>query len=134
MQQWENLWPATLGKMDLVPPVQILTKQAEYFNEMMQNVLVAEVKSVHIDFLETISHSLVIKVPALGNYNAKVLEMNHDPIKLYPVTIADQIGKRDNRNLVSEKEVLEVLKSILRSKEMNEMVSSLLAQTRATMR
>lgn len=137
MQQWENLWPDTLGKMDVVPPVQILTKQAEYFNAMMQNVLVAEVTSNNYfdeDFRGSIAHHFNIKAPALGNYNATILTMNHDALTLYPVNILDQIGKRQHMTLGSEKEVLEALRSILRSQEMDRVVSSLLAQSQATMR
>jgi hypothetical protein len=137
MQQWENLWPDTLGKIDVVPPVQILTKQAEYFNAMMQNVLVAEVTSNNFfdeKFKGNIAHHFSIKAPALGNYNATILTMNHDALTLYPVNIVDQVSKRQYMALDSEKKVLEALKSILRSQEMDQVVSSLLAQSQATMR
>lgn len=138
MQQWENLWPDTLGKIDVLPPVQILTKQAEYFNGMMQNILVAEVSTFNIsnagDTKSNISHHFSIKAPALGNYNATILVMDHDPLKLYPVTVVDHINRKRYNTIADENDLVDTLRSILGSKEVNQVVSSLLAQTRATMR
>lgn len=136
MQQTQNLWPSNLGDIQIAAPVQILAKQVEYFNEMMQNVLEASIVSRIQNGRHGSNDELVydfrIKVPALGNYTLTVLSLYHDPVKLYPVRVEDKIGSNEQAEkwIHSEKEITDILKGIFGSSEMNETVSSLLVQVK----
>jgi len=136
MEQVANLWPEYIGNIEISAPVQILAKQAEYFNGMMQNVLVATVDP-HIAQESTLEgetvlvNELRIRVPSLGNYSLTVLRMKHSAIKPYPVSIYNAItDKKVEREITEEKELVSALKNIFSSKELNEAISAILSQVK----
>jgi|GEM_PF-1252965 len=145
MQQVDNLWPEYLGNIEISAPVQILAKQAEYFNGMMQNVLVATVDS-HIWESNAVwegnaaygggkeielAHELKIKMPSLGNYSLTVLRMRHNAIKPYPVYLYNAItGQETKKGIGGEEELVHALRNIFNSGELNQAISTLLAQVK----
>ena len=81
MKEVKNLWSdGILQESDILLPIAILQKQAEYFNQMTKNVLVASVESSqHSRSLNpnpfsdsnvlVLEHRLIIKASMLGNYS-----------------------------------------------------------------
>jgi hypothetical protein len=144
MQQGESLWPPTLGKINVLPPVQILAEQAQHFNSMMQNVLVAKVTSyqeakyapgsvgnnvigsVHVG--NELRYRLQVHVPSL-KYVLDVLTLiPHSTVKPYPVTLQDTIRDKAFTKLRDQESLIGTLREILSSQELNETISSLLSQ------
>lgn len=140
MQNLENLWPSSLGQLDIIPPVQILSQQAEYFNAMMQNVLQASVLSYAAPVFnpgsaaqsEVLVHDFEVKMPVLGNYSVILIKMTHDPLKLYPVVVEDKIAAKQYAGIDSEEMLIRTFKDIFNSPEMNRTISALLVQARHT--
>lgn len=138
MQEPQNLWPSNLGDIQKSTPVEILAKQADFFNAMMQNVLeaniISRIQEGHWSESAQIAHDLRIKAPSLSNYTLTILSIYHDPVKLYPVRIEDKIRSYEQipaeKWINTEDEITDTLKGIFGSKEMNETVSSLLAQAK----
>lgn len=133
MQELENLWPSTLGRLRLPSlPVHILDKQAEYFNSMMQNILIAGIRSREtvLNNKPVIIHELRVSAPYLGSYSLTILRMVHDNVHLYPVQVYDTIRDQKSDNIDNDNELREVLRSILGSEELNAAISSLLAQVK----
>lgn len=130
MQNWENLWPNTIGKIEINPPVQLLAKQAEYFNEMMHNVLVAKIHSYEgkLGDGHSIVHELRIIASTFGMYSLTVLRMAHNKIDLYPVSIYDAIRDKKTEPIPGEKELKEVLRDVLGSYELNRAISAIKVQ------
>jgi hypothetical protein len=143
-QQVESLWPVIKEKPDVVPPVRLLRQQADLFTDMMQHMMVAQVNTTTVADASSfsnmakgtstqMSHLLNIRVPSLGNYSFTVLEMVHDPKQLYPIRIIDKFSGKSSKssNIVyDEKDAIEVLKKILGAADLQNAISSLLAQVK----
>jgi len=120
-----------------------LAEQAEHFNSMMQNVLVAKVtsyqeskyapgavgniiSSVHVG--NELRYRLQVHVPSL-KYVLEVLSMiPQTTVKPYPVTLQDTIRGKEFTKLRDQESLISTLREILNSQELNETISSLLSQ------
>src|ERR1700687_5599457 len=91
----ENFWPADLLSNKIAMPKTLLLEQAAYLSERTNNQLVGEIKTVQGTKMTTttstgiamLSHEFIIKAPALGNYQFTLLNVNHEAINIYPLTI-----------------------------------------------
>lgn len=83
----KNLWSDEIGHATIKVPKTILVEQANYFNEMTKNRLVAKVHSKHVLNKEgdnVIAHDFDIVSPFLGNYTFTLFSVIHG-INMYPI-------------------------------------------------
>jgi hypothetical protein len=76
-----NLWGDLPPADAILAPLSILRHQAGLLSDMTQGMLIGEVKTTTG---EQISHVLIVRVPAMGNYSIKLVYASHGPT-LYPV-------------------------------------------------
>jgi hypothetical protein len=116
-----DLWPE-IEQSQVVPPVAILREQAALLgkktNYLLEGRVVTRTNSGRF------FHSVYIVAPALDGYEYKLFDISHDE-RLYPVQI-------NVASLNSEQEFMEHIRDILNSDKTKSVVSSLLAQVKAT--
>jgi hypothetical protein len=127
MENPRNFWPE-LGAQKMDVPKALMVEQANFFNEMTKNVLVAKVRT-RTAFEGTISlfyHEFDISVPSLGNYTFTLFTVKHG-IDLFPVEIYFDLNG-DNMGEFEASEFDAALKSILTNKRTVDAINGLLAQ------
>ncbi len=124
----ESMW----GNLESLPiietPAIILKKQASILTDITKNVLRGYVK---IDSGEggEMYIQLYILAPSLGEYRYAVLSVSHG-VNMYPASVIDNI-KGEKFNCDNKDTLLNVLKLILSSKEIRNIVASLISQSKA---
>ncbi len=128
----KNFWSDKIGQADMKVPKTILVEQANYFNDMTKNKLVAKVNSTHSinskDFDGTIIHEFDIVSPSLGNYTFTLFTVGHD-IDMYPLSISFNIGESHFFEVVTEEEFEKALSKIMTHKSTVNAINGLLAQS-----
>lgn len=122
----KNLWKLPENTTAERTPTVILSEQAPFLAKMTNELIRSNV-SRRIS-RRTISVRLYVEAPALDYYTAQVLEVQHDFISPFPSHVRSSIdGTREN--VESEDELLDVVKKILESEEMQDLLSSLLRES-----
>jgi len=110
-------------------PKTILVEQANYFNEMTKNRLVAKVHSKHIlnnKGENVIVHDFDIVSPSLGNYTFTLFSVKHT-VEVYPVYVASNLDEFTFADIQEDK-FEETLSAIMNSKKTVDAINGLLAQ------
>jgi hypothetical protein len=116
-----DLWPE-IEQAQVVPPVAILREQAALLGKKTNHLL--EGRVVTRTAGGQFHHSFYILAPALDEYTYKLFELTHDE-NLYPVHVGVT-------TLNSQQELVDRIREILNSDKAKKVVSSLLAQVKAT--
>jgi len=125
----KNLWPNEIGRATTKVPKTILVEQANYFNEMTKNRLVAKVHSKHIlnnKGENVIVHDFDIVSPSLGNYTFTLFSVKHT-VEVYPVYVASNLDEFTFADIQEDK-FEETLSAIMNSKKTVDAINGLLAQ------
>lgn len=124
----ESLW----GNLESLPiietPGTILKKQASILTDITKSVLRGYVK---IDSGEggEMYIQLYILAPSLGEYRYSILSVSHK-VNMYPATVTDNV-KGKQYKCDDQDTLLNVLKMILSSKELRNIIASLISQSKA---
>ncbi len=124
----ENLWKLPENTATERTPTAILSEQAPFLAKMTNELIRAHV-SRRITAKDAVSVNLIVEAPALGSYRVFVLNVQHDLISPFPSRIRSHINEM-SEEVESEDELLDVLRNILESEEMQKMLSSLLRESR----
>jgi len=97
------------------------------------NFLNAEIITTqHSSSVHKISHVLKITAPLVENYSTVVVMIDHDSIKVYPVTVTSRIKAMPvSYPAANEEEYINLLKKIFEEKETVETIQSLLSQSKS---
>ncbi len=128
-----NLWPS-FGEIQIIKtPKIILKEQASFLESITSGYINTEIKtSAHLTLLNKVSHVLKITAPIVEGYTTAIVQVDHDMIKLYPLTITSRIKAMPVAyTATSEEEFLVLLKKVFYEKETLETVHSLLAQSKS---
>ncbi|MBE2213588.1 MAG: hypothetical protein IAE82_06935 [Opitutaceae bacterium] len=127
----ENFWGDIPKKPNIRTPLSILKEQADLLGKLTDGALAGRVET-HSNG-EMLNHSLGVVVSALNNYEIEVLGVRHG-LRLYPTEIQDRIGDGKWRDAEDQESYIQVLRSILGSKDVRNVVEALLAQAQANER
>ena len=128
-----NLWPS-FGQIPFVKtPKIILQEQADHLAVISNNFLSVEIVTTpHISNLNKISHVLKVTASMVENYSTIVVMIDHDAIKIYPVTVTSRIKAMPVAyQAANEEEYLSLLQKVFEEKETIETIQSLLSQSKA---
>ena len=121
-----NLWKLPENITSERTPTVILFEQAPFLAKMTNELIRAHVSRRILS--NTVSVTLRIEAPALENYTVHVLNVQHDFLSPFPSRVRSSInGIREN--VESEDELLDVVRNVLESEEMQNMLSSLLRES-----
>lgn len=135
MANSNNLWPKDIGKESVVVPKTILVEQAQFFNELTKNKLVAKVNSAQYTNEEgnhVLAHEFDITAPSLGNFTFTLFKAIHN-LSIYPVKIEFLLEHMsgweiDKEQVSNETEFIDTLKKILSHQSTVKSINALLAQ------
>ena len=140
----QNLWPTDLAPTVERTPLTILKEQAAQLGAMTKNLLEGAVKTemYREDALNQrrFVHNFNVVAPSLEGYSYKLLEVSHE-LDPYPVTVrltppptsnalADRVTGIP-KELASEAEFVEYLRSVFASDKTRRIVGALLAQVQS---
>jgi len=128
-----NLWPS-FGQIPIIKtPKIILQEQADHLAVISNNFLSAEIVTTpHISSLNKVSHVLKVTASSVENYSTIVVMIDHDAIKIYPVTVTSRIKAMPVAyQAANEEEYLSLLQKVFEEKETIETIQSLLSQSKA---
>ena len=139
----QDLWAEDIGTETIKMPVAVLREQASFLGSKTQNIVLAEVVSLsegHGKDIEFVCR-FNLKAPALGNYSYTLFFINHG-IDPYPLrmfldgTVAKELGwtdeyahTTDERWIISEDELLEILEKILKAERTKHVIRALRDQS-----
>ncbi|MFP5042577.1 hypothetical protein [Parasediminibacterium sp. JCM 36343] len=130
-----NLWPSFSNIAVTKTPKIILQEQGVFLEKACTPFLITEIITTphnHNINNNKVSHALKITAPLVENYTAIVIVVEHDPIKIYPTTVASRIRLMPVAyNASNEEELVALLKKIFEEKETVETIQSLLSQGKA---
>ncbi len=128
-----NLWPS-FGQIPVVKtPKIILQEQADHLAVVSNNFLSAEIVTTpHASSFNKISHSLKVTASLVENFSTVVVMIDHDAIKIYPVTVTSRIKAMPVAyQATNEEEYMSLLQKIFEERETVETIQSLLSQSKA---
>ena len=131
-----SLWPS-FGEIPVIKtPKIILKEQAAFLESVTGGFIITEiVTAAHPTLLNKISHSLKITAPKVEGFTTLVAQIDHDMIKLYPLTVISRIKPMPvSYTAANEEELLDLLKKIFEEKETIETIQSLLTQGKSNER
>lgn len=137
----QNLWPEDI-RADLASPAAILRAQVSHLSRLTNDILAAahatsRSESVNEDEI-VVTHEFDLLAPALDGYRHRILTARHALIFVYPVRILSFARPTDGRLDVdkdgwrlasTELEFVAAVRAILRSREVQSVVDSLLARS-----
>lgn len=128
-----SLWPSFGEIQVLKTPKIILKEQAAFLESVTSGYIITEVLTAPLStILHKVSHVLKIIAPIVEGYSAAIVQVDHDMIKLYPLTVTSRIKAMPVAYAaVNEDEFLALLKKIFEEKETLDTVHSLLAQSKS---
>lgn len=128
-----SLWPSFGAIQSIITPKMILKEQAVFLENVTSGYINTEIiTSPHPTLLNKVSHVLKITAPVVENYSTAVVQVDHDMIKLYPLTVTSRIKAMPVAYTAADQdEYLALLKRVFEEKETLETIQSLLAQSRS---
>ena len=123
-----DFWPDDIKPDDMDAPVKILKENAASLYDLTNGVLRAHIKTRYMR--DEMRHSLEIVSSRMDDYSYELLKVSHE-LDMYPLTIIHWNSEGDTVEVEAEdeKEFVQALKTILSSKETNEILGKLLAQS-----
>jgi len=128
-----SLWPS-FGEIPIIKtPKIILQEQAVHLEKVTNGYINTEIiTSAHPTLLNKISHVLKITAPKVENYSTIVAQLDHDMIKIYPITVTSRIKAMPIAyTATNEEELLSLLQKVFEEKETIDTVQSLLTQSKS---
>ena len=128
-----SLWPS-FGEIKLIKtPKIILKEQAHILESITSGYIKTEIQTApHSNLLNKVSHVMKITAPSVENFSTAIVQVDHDIIKLYPLTVTSRIKAMPVAyTAIDESEYLILLKKIFEEKETIETIQSLLAQSKS---
>ena len=128
-----SLWPS-FGEIQVIKtPKIILKEQASFLESVTNGYINTEILTTpHPTLLNKVSHVLKITAPIVEGYSTAIVQVDHDIIKLYPLTVTSRIKAMPVAyTATTEEDFLVLLKKIFDEKETLETVHSLLAQSKS---
>ena len=128
-----NLWPS-FGQIPLVKtPKIILQEQADHLAVISNNFLNAEIVTTpHTSSFNKISHVLKVTAALVENYSTVIVMIDHDAIKVYPVTVTSRIKAMPVAyQAANEEESISLLQKVFEERETLDTIQSLLSQSKA---
>lgn len=128
----QNLW-GDFGDIDLGrTPTVILREQAGLLRELTNELLEGRVTRSELPISHNFNVSLYVVAPALGGYRVKVVDLTYGFESSYPVQVFDSM--RELEVIAKDEEVLvELLKKILSSEEVNRVISTLISESKMSL-
>ena len=128
-----SLWPSFGAIQTIITPKMILKEQAVFLEKLTSGYINTEIQTAaHPTLLNKVSHTLKITAPVVENYSTAIVQVDHDMIKLYPLTVTSRIKAMPVAyTAVDEDEYLALLKRVFEEKETLETMQSLLAQSKS---
>jgi len=129
MSNSKNLWSKRIGQETVKAPKTFMVEQANYFNEMTKNKLVAKVESYQRKRGEKnyLVHEFDITSPTLGNYNFTLFYIEHD-ISMFPLTLRFSLVDHNPISVNSQSNFEESLEGLMNHKDTINAINGLLAQ------
>ena len=128
-----NLWPS-FGQIPVMKtPKIVLQEQADHLAVVSNNFLSAEIVTTpHTSSINKVSHILKVTATLVENYSTIIVMVDHDAIKIYPVTVTSRIKAMPVAyQATNEEEYLALLQKVFEEKETIETIQSLLSQSKA---
>ena len=129
-----DLWP-DLEQSQIVPPVAILREQAAALGKKTNYLLTGRVDT-RILLDGGFRHTFHVVAPTLDDYSFDLFWIEHGagqyPVMAPPLPMGNIARAPIDENLASENELLEYVREVLNSETTKRVVSSLLAQVKAT--
>ena len=128
-----SLWPS-FGEIPVIKtPKVILKEQAAFLDAVTNGFIISEiVTAAHPTLLNKVSHSIKITAPKVEGYSTVVVQIDHDMIKLYPLTVISRIKAMPvSYTAANEAELLDLLKKVFEEKETIDTIQSLLIQSKS---
>ena len=122
----ENLWGTLPDVSQLRTPVEILNEQATVLTGLTHGVLQGSVDAR--GGTDKLAVDLDIVVPALGGYSFTILTVTHG-VRFYPATV-QYYPANVTYSASNDSQFVEILKGCLGSKEVREVIASLLLQAK----
>jgi hypothetical protein len=119
----ESFW-AIPDAANIRTPLTILREQAAALTEQTKGTLVGMVEA-HQGAGDTLEVSLEVLVPALNDYRYRLLSYGQ-PVELYPGLL--RTGNDGIRPVVDEANFVSMIKSVLSSEKVRNILTSLLSQ------
>ncbi len=128
-----SLWPSFGAIQTIITPKMILKEQAVFLEKLTSGYINTEIQTAaHPTLLNKVSHTLKITAPVVENYSTAIVQVDHDMIKLYPLTVTSRIKAMPVAYTAADQdEYLALLKRVFEEKETLETIQSLLAQSRS---
>ena len=126
-----DLWPAEVGRVQVITPLLILRHQAGLLRQRSMNLLEAEVttESDSRGPLD-VAHYLELVVPSLDRLQVRLLNVRHNKVRVYPAYIGanEEYAWDGESRANSQSEFVQKLGSLLSSPDLRATIESLLAQ------
>lgn len=129
----QSLWPSFGDTPALKTPKIILQEQAKQLEKITNSYIKAEVITAkHPTLLNKVSHLLKITATQVENFNTIIVEVDHDIIKLYPLTVVSRIKAMPvTYNATNESEFLVMLNKVFEERETIDTIQSLIIQSKS---
>ena len=129
-----NLWPVEQISLHVQTPLSILRAQAEHLGQLTKDALRAEVETQRGDD-GWVRHQLILSAPALS-FRQRVLLAAHKEEMVYPARLEADCFLPDSPTdtverqplAATEKEFLDAVSEVFRSRQVRALVQSLLAR------
>jgi len=126
----ENIWGDLKGAAaSIKTPASILKEQAAQLGPATGFMLIGQV-DVETEGRTAIRIDLDVRVPALNDYLITLLRCRHT-LDLYPVEVTSSYSEMEDTNCQDAVELLAVVKEHVRSKGVQKVLQSLLAQAKS---
>ena len=128
-----DLWP-DLEQSQVIPPVAILREQAAALGRKTNYLLEGQVRTANVGEGK-FRHTFLIVAPALDNYTYDLFWIEHGadqyPVEVPSLTLKEHMLS-DTKTIQSQDELVDYIRQVLNSGKTKKVVSSLLAQVKAT--
>ena len=121
-----SLWPDEVSDTAEVAPVTILKKQAIDLYEKTEYKIRGEVFSTAQG--EELRHSFYFVVPVMDNYRYRLLFVEHQIQRLYPLSLYSDVHSR-NHTIKNKEEFIKTLKVVFASDETKRVIQTLKASS-----
>lgn len=135
----KDLWPE-IKNVENENPKSILTQQAKYIGEKTTGRISGYVETLDGNSYETkidlnniierkdsdLCYRLYITVPELNNVRFLLVSILQNPFELFPCHIKDEVNDKEYNNITDNDNVINVLKEILQSEKISNLLSSLM--------
>lgn len=125
-----SLWNIPKRAETTRTPTTALKEQAVFLSRQTNRLLRADVNRLILTHSGEVVVSLYVVAPSLNEYAVEVLEVRHNLFESYPSVVKSSINDIE-REVFSEEELMDVVATILNSKEIANILGSLLSEAQS---